>query len=78
MALLSTHLNHERIAQIKQTGLSPVYVALDFDAWKHTIGYVKYFRSLLRMIPLRITKDFKNMTPTELEETLNVNRAAGL
>ena len=70
VALLSTHLNYERIAQIKQTGLNPVWLALDPDAWRKTIGYVKDFRSLLRMIPLRITKDFKNMTPQELQEAL--------
>lgn len=78
VALLSTHLNHERVGQIKRAGLSPVWLALDHDAWPKTIQYVKEFRNQIRLLPMKIIKDFKSMTPIELEETLNANRATGL
>lgn len=70
VALLSTHLNHDRVEQIKRTGLSPVWLALDHDAWPKTIQYVKEFRNQIRLLPMKITKDFKNMTPQELQEAL--------
>jgi DNA primase len=65
-ALLGTHLNDERIQEIKASGLSPVYLALDADAWGKTIKYVSTYRSQLRMIPVQLEKDIKDMTDEEL------------
>jgi hypothetical protein len=67
VALLGTHLNDERIDQIRQAGLGPVYLALDADVYPQIIRYVQQFRSRLPMVPLKLTKDLKNMEPKELE-----------
>lgn len=71
VALLSTHLNDERIDAIKAAGLGPVYLALDADAYTQTITYVQRFRNRLPLIPIKLTKDLKDHTPTELEEFIN-------
>ena len=70
-AILGTHLNDERISVIKHSQASVVYLALDADAFDKVIGYVKKFRNDVRMIPVKLTKDLKNMSPTELEEFFN-------
>lgn len=71
VAILGTHLNEERIEVISQLGCSKYILALDADAFNKTIKYVTQFRSQLPMRPLRIGKDLKNMTSSELEELLN-------
>lgn len=71
VALLSTHLNDERIEAIRQSGLSPVYLALDADVYPQVIRYCQRFRNQIRMIPVKLSKDLKNHTPQELEEFLN-------
>jgi DNA primase (bacterial type) len=71
VALLGTHLNEERVEQIKQSGLYPVYLALDADVYPQVIRYAQRFRSQLPMIPIKLTKDLKNHTPAELEEFFN-------
>lgn len=68
VALLSTHLNDERIEAIRQSGLSPVYLALDGDVYPQVIRYCQRFRNQIRMIPVKLSKDLKNHTPQELEE----------
>lgn len=70
-AILGTHLNPERIAFIKNSGPGVVYLALDNDAWDKTIRYVQQFRNDLRMVPVKLNKDLKNMSPIELEEFFN-------
>lgn len=71
VALLSTHLNDERINSIRGSGLSPVYLALDGDVYPQVIRYCQKYRNQVRMIPVKLSKDLKNMTPQELEEFFN-------
>lgn len=72
VALLSTHLNDERIEQIRGANVSgPVYLALDADAFPKTIKYVQAFRSRLSMQPVKLIKDLKDLNPQELEEFFN-------
>lgn len=71
VALLGTHLSDERVDHIRQAGLSPVYLALDGDVYPQIIRYVQQFRSRLPMIPIKLSKDLKNMEPQELEEFFN-------
>lgn len=71
VALLSTHLNDERVEQIRANVSSPVYLALDADAFPKTIKYVQQFRSRLSMRPVKLTKDLKDLNPQELEEFFN-------
>lgn len=79
VALLGTHLNDERVDQLRASGLGPVYLALDGDVYPQIIRYVQQFRSRLPMVPLKLTKDLKNMNPQELEEFFNEDyfRSAG-
>lgn len=65
VALLSTHLNDERVEEIKRAGCGPVYLALDNDAFAKTISYCKRWRW---MTPVVMTKDLKNLSEQELEE----------
>jgi hypothetical protein len=67
-AILGTHLNDERISFIRSTGCAVVYLALDADAYDKVIGYVKKYRNDVRMIPVKLPKDLKNMSPSELED----------
>jgi hypothetical protein len=71
VALLSTHLNDERITSIKAAKLSPVYLALDKDAYAKSIKYTTEFRSRLRLQPLSLDKDLKDHTKEELDEFFN-------
>ena len=66
-AILGTHLNDERVSQLRAIKPNVVYLALDADAFDKTIKYVKQFRSVLRMVPVKIDKDLKNFNPEELE-----------
>lgn len=66
--ILGTHLNTERIEFIRASQPGVVYLALDADAYDKTISYVKKFRNDLRMIPVKLPKDLKNMSPSELED----------
>lgn len=70
VALLGTNLNDERAEEIKATGLSPVYIALDADAWNLTVRYCIKYRGLLKPLPIKLTKDIKNMSREELDECI--------
>lgn len=67
-AILGTHLNDERVWFIKRLDPAVVYLALDADAWDKTIKFTKQFRNDLKIMPVKLTKDLKNMSPSELEE----------
>jgi len=70
VALLGTYLDDERAYEIRASKLSPIYMALDLDAWDKTVKYCVKYRSLLSPIPVKIGKDLKDMSPQELEELL--------
>lgn len=72
VALLGTHINESNIQEIVDTGLAPVYLALDADAYNKAVNYVMRFRSLLRMRLVKLEKDIKDMSPDELEELMQV------
>ena len=67
-AILGTHLNDERVAVLRNTKAKAVYLALDADAFDKVIGYVKKFRNDVCMIPVKLTKDLKNLNEEELRQ----------
>lgn len=71
VALLGTNLNASRVNNIKQQQFSRVYLALDADVFDKVIGYVATYRSMLRMQPVKLEKDIKNLSPQELKEFIN-------
>lgn len=68
VALLGTYIDDERAYQLKAGGFSRLFLALDNDAWDKTVKYCVKYRSLLGLIPVKISKDLKDMSPQELEE----------
>lgn len=70
VALLGTHLNEERVAEIKASGCKPVYLALDADAYALAVKYTIEYRSELRPQLLRLAKDIKDHTDEELTALL--------
>lgn len=67
VALLGTNLSEERVAEIRRTGNSPVYLALDNDAISSAVKYVVKYRSVLPLQLVRLDKDIKDMSEEELE-----------
>lgn len=67
IALLGTHLNEERIEAILSCNPTFIYLALDYDAWEKAVGYSVKFRTKAdnKLIPVKITKDIKNMNSME-------------
>lgn len=71
VALLGTNLNESRVRNIKQQQFRNVYLALDADVYDRVISYVQQYRSLLRMIPVKLERDLKNLSAGELKEFMN-------
>lgn len=71
VALLGTHLNDERVAEIRASKLSPVYIALDADAYSTVLRHAIKYRNELRPQVRRLHKDIKDMSDTELKEFMN-------
>lgn len=71
VALLGTNLNESRVYNIKQQGFKNVYLALDADVFDAVIRYVQQWRSVLRMKPVKLERDIKNLSPEELQEFMN-------
>jgi hypothetical protein len=72
VALLGTHLNDERLQEIKRHAKGRVFLALDKDAWAKAVGYAIKYRSYLKLELVKLEKDLKNCTDEELKEVLNV------
>lgn len=70
-ALLGTNLSADRVAEIRATKLSPVYLALDKDAFPIAVKYVVEYRAELPLKLLTLKKDLKNLTEDELYELLS-------
>lgn len=68
VALLSTHLNAERVEQIRAAGFTRAFLALDRDAFTKSVHYAKSFRSRLALTPVQLNKDIKDMTHEEANE----------
>lgn len=73
VALLGTHLNEERMEQIRLVNANRVFLALDSDAFDSTIRYCIRYRSLLKMIPVKLDKDLKDLNDEQLREVLYRN-----
>lgn len=67
-AILGTYLHEPRIEAIKVVKPKRAFLALDNDAFANVIKYVKRFRNDLPMIPVKLGKDLKDLTPQELKE----------
>ena len=66
-AILGTHINDVRVLTMREIKPSVTYLALDADAFDRTIKFVKQFRGILRMIPVKLERDLKNLSPEELD-----------
>ena len=71
-AILGTHLNMERITTLKYLGCKRNYLALDADAYDKAVKYCIFFRNHLQMVPVKLTRDLKNLTDKELRDVLSV------
>jgi hypothetical protein len=71
VALLGTHLNEERLQEIKKHAKGNVFLALDKDAWAKAVGYSIKYRSTLKLILLRLNKDGKDMSNEEMQDFVN-------
>lgn len=67
VALLGTHLNEERVQEIKASKLAPVYLALDNDAISTAVRHVVKYRSVLTMKLLRLERDIKDLSYEEAD-----------
>ena len=65
VALMSTHLNEERINVMKRAGFNSAFIALDRDAYAKSIQYVMKFRSMIKLTPVSLSKDIKDMSIEE-------------
>ena len=70
VALLGTNLNEERAQAIARMKFFRVLIALDKDARAIMMGHALKYRSLLKLHPVLIERDLKNMTEEELVECL--------
>lgn len=68
VALLSTHLNDSRVEAIREAGFSEAFIALDRDAFSKSVQYATQFRSRLRLIPVQLSRDIKDMTHEEADD----------
>lgn len=68
VALLGTHLNEERVREIRNSGLSPVYLALDNDAFAKAVGYRIKYRGTLNPIVIKLEKDLKDESDQGLSD----------
>lgn len=66
VALLGTHLSDENVDEIRGSRLSPVYLALDADAWEQSIRLALRHRARLPLQLVRLTKDIKDHDEEEL------------
>ncbi len=66
VALLGTNLSEDTAYGIRRAKRSPVYLALDADAWRTTIRHTVEHRATLAIRPLRVSKDLKDHSDEEL------------
>jgi DNA primase len=69
VALLGTHISHERAVEIKSVS-DDVFLALDKDATAKSIGYASTFRYVLNTKVVALSKDVKDMDSNELSNLL--------
>lgn len=66
VALLGTHMNMQRVLEIKKAGYKRVLLALDKDATGKAVKHVVTYRSVLPMLILPLSKDIKDQSEQEL------------
>lgn len=71
VALLGTNFNDDMAQEIREAGMSPVYMALDADAYNKAVKYVIKYRSTLNMRLLILAKDLKDCTEEELKGVMH-------
>jgi DNA primase len=70
VALLGTHINHERAVEISSVSRD-VFIALDKDATAKAIQHATQYRYAFDAKVVALTKDVKDMGREELKEFLN-------
>lgn len=73
VALLGTNLNEDRATTIRRARYRRVFLALDKDAWDKAVRYAVQYRSLLGLRLLKLDKDLKDHTDSELLEFMAAN-----
>lgn len=68
VALLSTHLNDERVEAVREAGFTEAFIALDRDAYSKSVHYAAKYRSRLRLVPVQLSKDIKDLTHEEADD----------
>lgn len=71
VALLGTHLSEENVDALRAARLRPVYLALDADAWEQSVRLAIQHRARLPLQLVRLSKDIKDMSDTELKELVD-------
>ena len=69
VALLGTHINHERAVEISSVS-NDVFLALDKDATAKAIEYATKFRYAFNAKVVALTRDIKDQTEEELKELI--------
>lgn len=66
IALLGTNLNEQRAMCLRSLRLRNYYIALDKDAIATQTSHIINYRSLLRLIPLTLKRDIKDLTDADI------------
>jgi hypothetical protein len=70
VALLGTHLNHERAIEISSVNPDRVIIALDKDATAKAVGYAQQFRYALNLQVVALRQDIKDLDEESLKELI--------
>ncbi len=70
VALLGTHLNHERAIEISSVNPDRVIIALDKDATAKAVGYAQQFRYALNLQVVALSQDIKDLDEESLKELI--------
>lgn len=73
VALCGTIVSEGLAIELRRAKVGPIYLALDKDAYAQTIEQCIKYRSLVRMLPVQLPKDLKDMTHEELDVWMNEN-----
>lgn len=60
---------------MKRAGFNSAFIALDRDAYAKSIQYVMKFRSMIKLTPVSLSKDIKDMG---IEEAVGLFKKLGV
>lgn len=71
VALLGTHINDERVEELRACNCDSYMLCLDKDAFDKAVGYTMKYRSRIGFYPVRLDHDVKNMSQEEYEDFIH-------